>query len=425
MVNLKEVAELAIEKLKAAGFDDVQVSASLSSQDELNVANNEASLLRSTEDYELGLIGIIDGRKASTTLTDFAPDAITHSASQLFERAQSSPQDEANAVSSNETMHHDSGPESPDLDLLTLKTRELLDFRAANTPTMTIEEGASAFRLNEEVLLTSAGSELSCRVGRYSLSVFGTASDGENCSSFNAAGGTTLDLSSAHASEWFGIGEMMAETERQVETVPVGGKFVGQVLLAPDAVADLVYWLLGQLGDGALISNSSIYRDKVGEMVASGMLNLHSRFDGPGLAPYTSDGFVAKPIHVVSEGKLGMLLPSLYGSRKTGISHVPASAGWVVTPGTTSRAEMIASVTRGALVSRLSMGQPGPNGDFSGVIKNSFLIENGEIGPALSETMISGNMAQMLCDITAISSEHRNEGRSDFPWILIPGLHFS
>ena len=61
--------------------------------------------------------------------------------------------------------------------------------------------------------------------------------------------------------------------------------------------------------------------------------------------------------------------------------------------GKTPRAQMVADVQRGALVGRLSMGSPAPNGDFSSVVKNSFLIEDGIAGQALSETMITGNIA--------------------------------
>jgi PmbA protein len=39
-------------------------------------------------------------------------------------------------------------------------------------------------------------------------------------------------------------------------------------------------------------------------------------------------------------------------------------------------------VPRGALVDRLSMGDPAPNGDFSGVVKNSFLIRRRTHRPA-------------------------------------------
>ena len=71
------------------------------------------------------------------------------------------------------------------------------------------------------------------------------------------------------------------------------------------------------------------------------------------------------------------------------------------------------------------MGNPASNGDFSGVIKNSFEIENGAISGALSETMISGNVAQMLRDVIGVSRERLDSGALVLPSLLIGGLHFS
>ena len=71
------------------------------------------------------------------------------------------------------------------------------------------------------------------------------------------------------------------------------------------------------------------------------------------------------------------------------------------------------------------MGRPATNGDFSGVIKNSFAVEDGVVGQALSETMISRNMARMLHDIVAVSRERIDTGALRLPWMRIGGLHFS
>lgn len=425
IINVQDIAASTLEKMQSVGFDNAQVSVSVSEQDELNISNNEPSLLRSTEDYALSLTGMVDGRKAGAALTDLDGDAIAFNVNDLYQRALLAPQDEANAVSSGESARFEQGPQFCDLDLLAKKVEELLAFRKSETPKMAIDEGAASHQLTQEHILTSGGSSLSCSVGRYELSAFGTATDGEHSSSFNYAGGATNDLSLVHASEYFGIGDMLRDTQNQIKTFPIDKKFTGAVILAPTAVTDLLSWLLGQIGDMALISGGSVFKDSVGSLIASPMLNICSRFDAPGHATYSNDAFRTPPIKLVSEGKLGMLLPSFYGSKKTSTTHTPAGSGWSVSPGKTSRAALIANTGKGALVTRLSMGSPGANGDFSGVIKNSFIIKDGEVGPALSESMITGNMAEMLKDIDGLSEEHLDLGSMDLPWIRIPNLHFS
>ncbi|MBV51943.1 MAG: hypothetical protein CMH77_05525 [Nitrospinae bacterium] len=63
-MDLKSIAELALQRMQGAGFDDCHISIGVSEQDELNIAHNEPSLLCSTEDYAVSMLGIIDGRKA-------------------------------------------------------------------------------------------------------------------------------------------------------------------------------------------------------------------------------------------------------------------------------------------------------------------------------------------------------------------------
>ena len=65
------------------------------------------------------------------------------------------------------------------------------------------------------------------------------------------------------------------------------------------------------------------------------------------------------------------------------------------------------------------------NGDFAGVAKNSFRIENGKIGPALSETMISGNLADMLKNIGGISAELVCSGSYALPWVVFRNVVIS
>jgi PmbA protein len=435
IMNLQDLAEQALANLKREGADAAQVTVSRTALTEVNINLSEPNLLRSTSSHKLSLVGLWDGRKASTDLSDLTPDALASAAAALRADAASAPQDAANAVSSGQHAQIRRGPQEADLSALTEAARDLLEFRARETPSMMMEESAVVHSFTESQLLTSAGSHLSVALGNYGLSVFGTARgpgpDGKlHSSSFNYTGGDTDDLRGAPASSRFGIAEMMRELTRSVFTRSLaeclGGKGLGDVVLTPLAVGDLLGWLHGQVSDMALISGSSIYRHAVGEMIASPLLSMSSRFNAPGVAAVSADGFVTPPVQLLQAGRLMALTPSFYASRKTGLAHVPtASAGWELAAGTTPLADLLRGVARGALVGRLSMGSPAANGDFSGVIKNSFAIQNGEVGAALSETMINGNVAQMLRNVLAVSAERIDTGATCMPWVRIGGLHFS
>ena len=68
---------------------------------------------------------------------------------------------------------------------------------------------------------------------------------------------------------------------------------------------------------------------------------------------------------------------------------------------------------------------PSVNGDFSGVAKNSFLIEHGKVKAPISETMISGNLADMLNNVIAVSADTVCDGVSILPWIAFDGITIS
>lgn len=428
--TLIDGAEQALAAMRAAGFAHAQVTLRRTRLSEVNANNDEASLLRSHEQAQLVLQGLVEQRKAATVvdaaLLQDTP-ALQQTLARLRADAMAAPADEANAVSAGQQVQIVQGPQEPDLDALVDTMQALLAWRSAHTPGFRLGEAAVTHRHVAGCTLTSGGSRIQTTIGSCGIDAIGAARDGARASSFTFAGGHCHDLRAQAPHERFGIGTMMLDAVASLSPQPLQRKFTGDVVLSPLALASLLEWLLGQLGDDRLISHSSVYRERVGQRIAAPALTLRSRFDGAGVAAVSADAFACPPVQPLQAGVLTTLLPSLYGARRTGLAHVPAAAdgGWAVDGGDQPLAELLAGVREGALVGRFSMGAPAPSGDFSGVIKNSFLIEGGVRGPALAETMVAGNMAQMLQDITAISRERIDYGGWWLPWVRISGMHFS
>ncbi len=425
-MKLQQHTEKALALMRRQGFDAAMVEASEHQLVELNVAHDEPALMRSTERHKLSLLGLLDGRRASTEIGDLSDDAVAQAVADLLAAARSAPQDDANAVSAGQQADLQQGPPGADPTAMADCMADLLAWRAAHTPSATLEEATVAHHRRSAHVATSGGSSLASQLGWYQLMAMATAREGDQSSSFNHAEGSCHALGDPPAAQRFGIGPMLSDLSRQVHTQALADRFTGDVVLTPQAVDSLLGWLRGQLADMALIAGTSLYRDRVGDLIASPLLSLKSRFDAPGIAALSGDGFVAAPVDLLRDGRLLTLTPSLYGSRKTGLPHVPlAAGGWALAAGTTPLADVLAGVQRGAVVGRLSMGMPAANGNFSGVIKNSFALEDGQVGAALSEVMITGNMAQMLRDVVAVSIERLDTGDTLLPWLRISGLHFS
>jgi len=423
---LQDSAEQALSLMRRQGFHHAQVRVVRRDRHELCVAHNHASLMRSATSHQLQLTGLLDGRRADIDGSELDAQSLQELVHSLWSSVAAAPQDDANAVSAGQSAQVARGPQHPDTVALADAMGQLLDWRALHTPSVMLEEALAGHTQVQACALTSGGSALQCALGWYDAEAFGMAREGARSSSFNFAGGYADTLAGVPIVDRFGLDGMLRAMTRSVHAEPVGERFTGAVVLTPRAVGSLLSWFLGQLSDAVLIAGSSVYRTSLGQSVASPLITLASRFDAPGVSPFSADAFALAPVTLLERGVLKCFTPSLYGSRKTGLAHVPVGAeGWDVAAGTTPLDALLAGVKRGALVDRLSMGRPSANGDFSGVIKNSFAIRDGEVGHALSETMISGNVAQMLRDVGAVSAQRIDVGVWVLPWLRVEGLHFS
>ena len=129
---------------------------------------------------------------------------------------------------------------------------------------------------------------------------------------------------------------------------------------------------------------------------------------------------------VIDKGVLKSFLLSQFGANKTGKPKAVNSGGcYIVEPGTASFEEMVSSIDKGLLLCRFSGGNPSDNGDFSGVGKNSYLIENGKISKAVNETMIAGNLAEMIKNVVNISKERIDYGSDIYAWLHVRGITVS
>ena len=131
-------------------------------------------------------------------------------------------------------------------------------------------------------------------------------------------------------------------------------------------------------------------------------------------------------VDIVENGVLKTFMLGQYGARKLNRERTPCDdTHHVVDPGTESLANLIRSVKRGLLLCRFSGGYPASNGDVTGVAKNSFYIENGEIRYPVMECMLSANIPQMLLNIQGISKETMDFGSSRLPWMRVSDVAIS
>lgn len=430
MDKLHEIALQALEALKEAGAEDACVTAYEVETREFNVDAGEFSLFRTLFDRGLRLTAFREQKKGTASLNRFDAESIRAAARDCLETAASAAADPCwQLAPEGKQGAWSEGAYTPDLDRFFQRSQELMDDVRRDFPQVLVTQFVLDHRGGREIYVNSRGADFSATSGAYSVSLDFSGHDGEVGSSFFFTGFSTVDLDTPFIDQCT-VRQELQNAVDSIHTQPVTGKFTGTVILTPFCVQDFVGTALGLFtGDQALMSGTSLWKDKLGEAVASQLLTIHAAPLDPRILNgerWTGEGYVSENYTVLDKGVLQAFMLGQYAANRTGLKRAPNTDGsLVIEAGDKTLAELIAGVEDGLLVGRFSGGQPSANGDFSGVAKNSFRIQNGRLTGAVSETMIAGNLAALLQSITGISKETVQDGGTVLPWIAAEGVVIS
>lgn len=427
---LLDAAELILDEIKAIGADEGETWVSRSALTEVYYELGKVSMVRTVFSDNVSLKLLKDKRKGSTTLNSFAPEDIRLAVREAWQAAQSAVPDEAEGIAElQENLSFSAGAEKPDLDAMYGQLDQLLKDVRQDFPKISFDSIGIEHHFGEKLYANTNGVRLSDRRGFYRLSNMFMANEQGKSSSFNYFF-TVYENPAARVCEESRVRRLLDESQRQIVTEQFAGSFEGDVVITPGCLEAILYYVMDiYLGDGALISGTSPWKNKIGVQVASPSINFElvaEHPELPGASPLSDDGYVAENMPLIQQGVLKNFSLSRYGAARTGLPRSKNSGGsFVLGNGDTPLEEVISGVERGILMGRFSGGSPSPAGDLSGVAKNSFLIENGRITKPLSEVMISGNLANMLRDTVAVSQERECSGYWLLPWIRVKGVTIS
>ncbi|MGI6578598.1 MAG: TldD/PmbA family protein [Eubacteriales bacterium] len=430
MKTNREIAEYTLEALKKAGADHAQCIVANGNVDEINADGGEFSLMRTLFNSSISMKALKDGKKGTISVNKVDKETIDAAVKDCIAAAESSVADEAESIAQldrNESFTV--GVLQPDRDKLFDRLQEYLQDVKNEYPKIIMEQLISSYTRGTQLLMNTNGVEYSYDYGGYDISAMFSAHEGEKSSSFVGYGGDIKNLDQRLID--FGMMRtLLAESERQLDTKPVEGKFVGKVVITPACLDSILMTIFRNfISDTTLIDGTSPWKSKLDQKVASDKLSISTvPLDERVVCGerFTGEGYRSENMEIISDGVLKNFLLTEYGARKTGFTRAKnLSHNLWVRPGDVTHDEIISTIDRGILLNRFSGGRPGTSGDFSGVAKNSFLIENGKVTAAISETMISGNLAEMLNNVVAISSDTVCDGVSILPWIAFDGITIS
>ena len=431
MSQLETLAREILDLARKQGADYSQCTVSVSEKKEFNVDGGRFSLMRTLYNRNIVLTVLKNQRKGTVQINRFDSSAVKGAVQDAIAAADSGKPDPAweFADGPSEKDYVDGSPEC-DTDRLFARTKELLENINGKHPKILMEQMIASHDRWQEVYMTSKGVVYRGLSGAYTVDLMYSGHDGDKGTSFYGSEITLKDLDQPLIDCGF-VERELSMIEQQLDPQALEGKFICPVVLAPYALSEIVLDTIMNsfVSDSCLIDGTSIWKDQLGKTVANSGFSLSFepyREDVVVRSHHTGEGYPTENYDLIRDGKLMSFALSQYGANKTGGKRSANSGdNMKVASGSRTLEEMISEIEKGVLVLRFSGGEPAPSGEFSGVAKNSFLIENGKIKCALSETMISGCVPEMLTNIRGISSDTLKDGTISLPYIAFDGLTVS
>lgn len=225
-----------------------------------------------------------------------------------------------------------------------------------------------------------------------------------------------------------------AKTQARVTT----GKL--PVIFTPDGVASaLIAPLIAAFNGKVVLEGASPLGNKIGQKLFDKKLNLYDDATiafQPGSRPFDDEGVPSRRLPLIEAGVPQNFLYDLktaalahtqstgHGGRGGGLPS-PAPGAFVFNNGDVSPESMMADIKEGLFIEHV-MGATQGNilgGDFSGNVLLGYKIENGRIAGRVKDTMVFGNVYQLLKDTAAIGNNGRWLGGKLFtPSLYCPSL---
>ncbi len=413
--RLADIAQRLLERCRAQGASQAEVSCSEETGLNVNVRMGEVETVEATRDRGIAVTVYFGQRKGSASTADLREDSLDSTVEQACAIARHTEDDDAAGLADRELMATDlrefdgwhpwaiEADHAIDLALMCEAAGRDLDKRIENSDGASLGSGSSlSVYANSHGFL---GRERSTNhsIGCALIAGRGEAMQRDGWYSYALA---AEDLESAAA-----IGRRAAEravSRLAPRQVPTGAY---PVLFSAEVARSLIGHLVGAVSGGALYRKASFLVDSAGKALFPDWFAIDERpFLSRGLrsSAFDSEGVATREAPLVQGGVLQRYVLGSYSARKLGL-RTTGNAGGVHNLQVAANAggldEMLRGMERGLLVTEL-MGQ-GVNtvtGDYSRGAAG-FWIENGAIAYAVDGITIAGNLRSMFSAIEAVGTD--------------------
>ena len=413
--QLSAVARQLLDRARAAGADQCEVSCNEDAGLAVNVRMGEVETVEATRDRGVSLTVYFGKRKGSASTADLREDSLAATVAQACAIARHTEEDPASGLADAGLMaqvlrEFDAWHPAPfdadraiDIALACEAAGRQVDARIANSDGASMNANASL-----SVYANSHGFLGAERSTSYSTGCALIAGEGE---AMQRDGWYSVALAQGDLEAAEAIGRKAAQ--RTLDRLAPRQLPTGQVpvLFAAEMARSLIGSFIGAVSGGALYRRASFLLDSAGTRVFPEWFAIE---EDPFLprgfrsAAFDGEGVATRKSMLVDEGIVQRYVLGSYSARKLGLATT-ANAGGVHNLNVRANAGDLAAMLRGMgtglLVTEL-MGQ-GVNaitGDYSRGAAG-FWVENGELAYPVDGITIAGNLKSMFAGIEAVGGD--------------------
>ncbi len=207
------------------------------------------------------------------------------------------------------------------------------------------------------------------------------------------------------------------------------------VIFSPEALSLLLESIEIAANAKTLYKGISVLSDKLGKAIAAPAFTLIDNpvlENGLGSYPFDDEGVIPDKLPIIEDGIFKNFIYDLttakrlngkstgHGSRSTASMPSPSFSNLIIGTGDSSFDEMIGSMKYGLYVCEF-LGSGMSNmlaGDFSVNVELGYLVENGRVKGRVKDTMLTGNVYDLLKSIDSIESRTYKKGSLYAPHIM-------
>ncbi|WP_128254932.1 TldD/PmbA family protein [Falsirhodobacter deserti] len=438
---LETLTTRLLEAARKAGAPAADAVAIDQSATGIDIRSGALEQAERAEGIEVGLRVLIGGRQACVSVSDMSAQSFAMAAERAVAMAREAPEDPFAGLADPDQLARSwdlAALEMADSSAEPSPAELEADARAAEAGALAlsgiVQVEASASYSHRAVHL-AATNGFSGGYMRTSRSVSAVAFTGE---------GTGMERDWAAESRIFqadlpdpsGVGALAGERAllRMGARRPRTGAF--PVLFDERIASSLIGHLLQAVNGAAVARGSGWLRDRLGEQVLPAGLSIiedQTRPRATSSRPFDAEGLASRRRDIVRDGVLTGWTLDLATGRKLGMDSTasasrgpmsppsPATSNVDLTPGSHSKADLIAQMGTGLLVTSLiGASINSTTGDYSRGA-SGFWVENGQIAYPVNELTIAGNLRDMLMRITP-ANDARPHLSTRVPSLLVEGL---